>query len=854
MDEDQEMEKFGTENDFEGGEWIGGEFYYKKRRDKHVQTREDVLYGVFQANSSDSDGEGGSSRRRKRRKGKDVDLTKPVNFISTGTVMPNKEVDKNSKEEKNADDDMFEEAENDGGRAGLGAGSGLGFNSGFNGNSNGVERAEGAEQGGGNASEDDEVLKFFPEEFGRSVKERKERERLKKKEEREGRGGGKRKEAGFGDIGKFEQHTKGIGMKLLEKMGYKGGGLGKNKQGIAAPIEAILRPKGMGMGYNDYKEVSASVPQADEKKAITQTQSQAAGRSKEKLWLKGKKKKFERYVTVKEVLEKKEEQGFEITQKVIDMRGPQVRVLTNLENLNAEDEARDNDIPMPELQYNIRLIVDMAEADIQKIDSDLRRERDTATALQAEKEKLAKDEARQKKQLGNMEEIMGVMSHIEEQKALGSLTLDDLGKCFSELRMKFPDEYTLGNLSCIACSFALPLFIRVFQGWDPLTNPMHGFKLIESWRTLLQGDESHHIWDVGTPYTQLVSEVVWPAIQVNGTTWEPRDPEPMLRFLESWEKLLPASVTQNILDNVVLQKLSTAVNSWDPRIERVAIHVWVHPWLPQLGPKLEVLYETIQIKLRNTLVEWHPSDASAYAILSPWKTVFDPISWENLMRTSILPKLQGALEDFQINPASQNLNQFNWVLSWASVLPIHLVVDLMVRFFFVKWLQVLYHWLCTNPNMQEVHKWYVGWKDLLPPELQAHENIRYQFTIALQMIDQAIEGQTIAQPGLRANLGYHRGQEQRAAAIPPVQQAAMGGVVEMSLKDVVEAHAQENGLQFVLKPNKMHDGHQMYGYGNVSVYMDTLHQKLYALNGQDWVLSDLDMLLTMHYNSLRRNR
>ena len=126
-------------------------------------------------------------------------------------------------------------------------------------------------------------------------------------------------------------------------------------------------------------------------------------------------------------------------------------------------------------------------------------------------------------------------------------------------------------------------------------------------------------------------------------------------MIDSWKDVLPKYITENILDQLVLPRLLQEVENWNPLTDTMPIHAWLHPWLPLMGDKLEPLYAPIRHKLSHALTNWHPSDASAKVILTPWVGVFKQGHTEAFLVKNILPKLAMCMGEFVINPVHQIL-------------------------------------------------------------------------------------------------------------------------------------------------------------------------------------------------------
>ena len=551
-----------------------------------------------------------------------------------------------------------------------------------------------------------------------------------------------------------------------------------------------------------------------------------------------------------------------------------------------------DDTPMPELQHNLQLIVDLAEADIQVCDRKLRQERDSLVVLKSEQERVRSEAAAHKSQVDVLERIVAALDRIASgvERAPGGVAgLDELEAGFRSLKQQYSTEFKIYSLPVLALSHAAVPMAALFRSWNPLSDPKHGLAQAAKWQALLApdgtGPQDYSIFpdmDLAAsadPYTVLIRDSLLPRLRAAVVNqWEPRFPEPLLQFLEAWQLLLPEPVLTTILHHLVMPKLTAAVDVWDPRVETVPIHMWLFPWLPWLGASMEPLYQPIQFKLGNVLHAWHPADPSAHAMLAPWQRVFDPASWESLLARFILPKLQAALQGFVINPQKQELEPFNWLLAWADAIPVNHMVAILEASFFPQWHQVLYHWLMASPDFQEVTSWYLGWKSLLPADLQANERIRHQLNVALDMMNQAVEGTPLVQPGARENVTYLRVTEQQAFAtaqqqrgapagisqpplptdtalprgVPSAAGAAAGGLESglamggMSLREIVQAFAEQHDVQFLPKAGRLHEGLPVYGFGAVAMVTDSAKQVLLAQTEGRWVPVSLEQLLELH--------
>jgi tuftelin-interacting protein 11 len=672
------------------------------------------------------------------------------------------------------------------------------------------------------------------------------------------------------EFGKWEQHTKGIGMKLLMKMGFQPDkGLGVAGQGIVRPIEVKVREKGQALqeeGERTQQSRKDFPTEADRVKAEKAAKAQwrvEPGQRRRKL-------KYS-YKTAEELAADGALRTSAATPaqktKIIDMTGAQTRVLDSYDALRAGTHmpalaAVDSRVPMPELQHNIAQLVEMAAGDIQRVSARLRRERASTSGLTFDGKELREKVQKEAKTITNLREIIGVLGPCASNDNLLQQQCESI---FNVLQNHYPEEYRMYGLASLAPALVFPVVKRALATWDPLADPDACVKIIITWQPLLtSADELSAVSAERTmdAYEQLLWDYVAPPMRTAlSSTWLVRTPGPAIALLLTLRPHVPGWLLGYFCTQVVLPRLSREVEAWDPRRDPVPVYSWLQPWAPLLGPDLASLYPPVRFKLASCLQAWQPSDPSALAMIKPWRTVWSQTDLAVFLSRNIVPKLTQAVKDMSIDPRRPQLDALGWVAAWRPMLTLSDVVAIFEGGFCNRFLNTLGEWLQSpTANFVDIALWYEQWKGQFDAELLAQAPMRGCFNRALDLMEQAMDGvgPSTATPGdhasgagsPRSNRTDDDGPLRAGPVRPPhplsrraAEARTIPATSAIGVKDLVQHAADSIGVVFAPRGGVGPEGKALYSFGKAVIYID--RSVVFAKRPEGFVPVSLDDLPTL---------
>lgn len=294
-------------------------------------------------------------------------------------------------------------------------------------------------------------------------------------------------------------------------------------------------------------------------------------------------------------------------------------------------------------------------------------------------------------QIDKINELMQVIERCERLSTDKNITTDELIEAFANLQKSYPDEFLIFNLAQVVIPLLEPGLKRKMSEWDPFNNNSLDD---ENMPEQTDANQIFYCHDIYSDLKQLLNDRSYssdvnksnlsPYDRIVWDTWMPSFRKILAQntikkhsfecvdILNKWKSLLPNWILKNILEQIILPKLISETEEWNPVTDEIQIHTWTHPWLPIMKERLDLeIFPTIRYKLSNALMNWHPSDESAKAILLPWRPpVFSAGSWDAFMCKNILPKLELVFaNDLVISTSNQNLEPWNWVMSWLELVP-----------------------------------------------------------------------------------------------------------------------------------------------------------------------------------------
>ncbi|KAF2243624.1 hypothetical protein BU26DRAFT_608984 [Trematosphaeria pertusa] len=642
----------------------------------------------------------------------------------------------------------------------------------------------------------------------------------------------------------------GLGAKLMSKMGWKEGqGLGREKQGMSEPIQVTLRGTRGGVGA--VKEKSEQQIREERRKAELNGETYVEDSEEEERMQRRKKKSTAASTAApkpKKTIFDLEAAGMQVPrtlQSIVDATTGQATSTSAL-------RLRGDEIPFQtslagRVQREVAAFgeaVDAIQTDSKNIEFEMDR-------LYAELEGLSV-------QIAEIQDISARLEALRTEKDF-SAVCDGL----KALRAAYPSK----DLQREAVAAIHSHFTSQIAGWTPASDPLeHVACSLSEVRGIIDPSTQAAAAEYQPPSSELARPISvfapyphdneyrnrrsttlyqsmmlswWPhfhTAMINDLELEGPSAAAFIRAIEVWKPVLPPFIFQRVTKEIK-RKVSAALQQWNPRkaIKHKSsspLPNWVFDWLPYDS---DMLSEAMP-KLRSLVQLW-PVQRGVIPGIQLWKKAF-PGEIEQLLVKQLLPRLAAYLrDDFEFNPAEQNLEPISAITSWCGVLPARIIAELLhAEFFASKFFHTLHSWLTfEGRNFEEIGEWLSWWKkSVFPEEINEVAIIERDWEEAYKLVIAALD---LEGPELE-KLTLPAAAEPRHSPSPETPQfsksintepprSARQEIEETTFKDVVEAWcAEENLLLIPLRKADEKTGQPLFritasatGKGGVVAYM-----------------------------------
>ena len=658
------------------------------------------------------------------------------------------------------------------------------------------------------------------------------------------------------EIGEWERHTKGFGAKMLSKFGFSGR-LGAREDGVSQAIEVAVRPTGAGLGFGGITEASALPSnkkiEAEWRGVEYSDVKLEDGAKRTQSWRKGKSRKELRRLSAVELL--MQQADLESSEQVLSKKSEFAEASRSTVEREVEVIHRSAKPELgEELLYNLSTMLEAEEVEARALSSKLHSILRRSKAMRDEIASLSKKVDSDRDRVDRLEGVSVLVGKVKEQieSDPSAVSVESLCGVFLSLLDAFSEEFFVFGMINLVPLFARPLLSHQLNSWRPLDEPCFLLDLLKPWDGLEDVFNSHGKSNLGQQSHEMIVDTLknlsLPVVRrALVTDWDlHRSNSSCALLIKSMQSVFSADAVNEIVDQSILPKLQRAVGNWVPDLSST-LHLAIQEWIPILGSKISFLFPDIRRKISHALSNWNGLDSLGLSLVKPWQGYFDEGSMLNLIFRVVIPKLITALRAFVINPQNQSIDTLVGVLSWHGVIPQLNLCALLAGEFFPKWLHILYLWLTTNPDFEEVSEWYAGWKSLFPDDIAEHNLVKSQFNIALDMMEASLSGAELQHPfegrtGVQANsylaimerISSDEKTQQRLHELQKKISTHMKASSLASLKEVVEEFASDKGIEFTPQLGRYHDDKPIWKFGDRSIYFDQNVIFLYTNEGKIW--------------------